>query len=365
MQAVIQLIKSNEDWLMERILMYAEKTGYTAYTSTLKEAWRLSISGLSKSIIIALKQLDAPPEFNPEYDFVSDPIAQFGVLEAQLHRKRGISLSMFMGLFKYYRQSYVDLLETVDGNTLDRKTCTLFVNRIFDIIEISFCTEWLGIEDDQVIIKMQKSNRDMTNEKNRYLTIFESIPNPIFLIGHDGVIQNMNAIASNSFTTESVAGGHYYHPQSGSGQNDTMVSKKTSADSEMTVFCLLPWLQKELQDFKEGKLEQNPFIKETTISNKDLKFNVQISAMLDVSHKFEGMILILEDITKLAAAEKEVKKLAGLIPICSYCKNIRDDKGYWNQLEKYIQDHSEVEFSHGICQECAKKYYPDLDIFED
>jgi len=54
-----------------------------------------------------------------------------------------------------------------------------------------------------------------------------------------------------------------------------------------------------------------------------------------------------------------------LLPICSHCKNIRDDKGYWNQIESYIHEHSEAEFSHSICPECAIKYYPDMDIYDD
>ena len=54
----------------------------------------------------------------------------------------------------------------------------------------------------------------------------------------------------------------------------------------------------------------------------------------------------------------KIKVLNGLLPICSHCKKIRDDKGYWNQIESYIREHSDAEFSHSICQECAKKYYP-------
>lgn len=65
-------------------------------------------------------------------------------------------------------------------------------------------------------------------------------------------------------------------------------------------------------------------------------------------------------INQLEDALQEVKKLSGLLPICSSCKNIRDDKGYWQQLEKYIGDHSEAQFSHGMCPDCAKKLYPEL-----
>jgi len=67
-------------------------------------------------------------------------------------------------------------------------------------------------------------------------------------------------------------------------------------------------------------------------------------------------------ISKLQDALAKVKKLSGFLPICAHCKKIRDDKGYWNQIENYIRDHSEAEFSHGICQECAKKHYPEFDI---
>ncbi len=54
-----------------------------------------------------------------------------------------------------------------------------------------------------------------------------------------------------------------------------------------------------------------------------------------------------------------LKVLRGMLPICASCKKIRDDKGYWNQIESYIREHSEAEFSHGICPDCAKKLYPD------
>ncbi|MEN8143230.1 MAG: response regulator, partial [Thermodesulfobacteriota bacterium] len=54
-----------------------------------------------------------------------------------------------------------------------------------------------------------------------------------------------------------------------------------------------------------------------------------------------------------------VKTLSGMLPICASCKKVRDDKGYWNQIESYITNHSEAEFSHGICPDCVKEIYPD------
>ena len=64
--------------------------------------------------------------------------------------------------------------------------------------------------------------------------------------------------------------------------------------------------------------------------------------------------------TELKTALDHIKQLQGMLPICSVCKNIRDDKGYWNRIESYISEHSEVKFSHGLCPDCARKIYPDL-----
>ena len=63
---------------------------------------------------------------------------------------------------------------------------------------------------------------------------------------------------------------------------------------------------------------------------------------------------------KLQEALDNIKVLSGLVPICSHCKKIRDDKGFWNQLETYISKHSDATFSHGICPDCLRELYPDI-----
>ncbi len=65
-------------------------------------------------------------------------------------------------------------------------------------------------------------------------------------------------------------------------------------------------------------------------------------------------------IGELQQSLSEIKTLKGIVPICASCKEIRDDQGYWHRLEEYIRDHSEAEFSHGICPKCAEKLYPEF-----
>ena len=65
-------------------------------------------------------------------------------------------------------------------------------------------------------------------------------------------------------------------------------------------------------------------------------------------------------IAELQEALAKVKLLSGFIPICASCKKIRDDRGYWRQVESYIREHSNAEFSHSICPDCSKRLYPEL-----
>ncbi len=70
-------------------------------------------------------------------------------------------------------------------------------------------------------------------------------------------------------------------------------------------------------------------------------------------------------IEELREALAKVKTLSGFLPICSACKKIRDDKGYWKQIENYICEHSEAEFSHSICPECARQRYPEFNLYSE
>ncbi len=84
-----------------------------------------------------------------------------------------------------------------------------------------------------------------------------------------------------------------------------------------------------------------------------------ISSQKRIEEETDGLV------RKLQQALDEIKTLRGIIPICAHCKQIRDDKGSWNQIEKYIADHSDAEFSHGICYDCSKKFYSTIRFYED
>ncbi len=70
----------------------------------------------------------------------------------------------------------------------------------------------------------------------------------------------------------------------------------------------------------------------------------------------------LKLIHELTGALGNIKTLKGLLPICSSCKKIRDDKGYWQKVESYISEHTEAEFTHGICPDCVRRVYPEYTV---
>ena len=125
-----------------------------------------------------------------------------------------------------------------------------------------------------------------------------------------------------------------------------------------------------------GKIVQNT--DRASISGKTHFLDSVKIPLKDESNKIFGVLGISRDITERKELESEkdhlidelrhalakVKKLEGFLPICSYCKKIRDDLGYWQQIEKYIRERSDAQFSHSICPECAKKHFPDLKLFD-
>jgi hypothetical protein len=87
--------------------------------------------------------------------------------------------------------------------------------------------------------------------------------------------------------------------------------------------------------------------------------SISMGCLTVVSKEMEAAEEREKLVAELQGALSKVKQLSGLLPICASCKKIRDDKGYWNQIEEYIRNHSEADFSHGLCPPCIEKLYPD------
>jgi len=99
-------------------------------------------------------------------------------------------------------------------------------------------------------------------------------------------------------------------------------------------------------------------IKNITINQYSDIENIQVNEIEILNNSYNNLHDSLNQKNeKLQKALDEIKTLKGIVPICAHCKKIRDDKGYWNLLESYIEKHSEAEFSHGMCPDCLEELY--------
>jgi PAS domain-containing protein len=128
---------------------------------------------------------------------------------------------------------------------------------------------------------------------------------------------------------------------------------------ERFVLVLVEDLTREKIQLNENELLRRDLEKRVEKRTAELR-KTNENLILEVGEREKAEQEREQVIVKLQQALAQVKRLSGFLPICASCKKIRDDKGYWQQVEAYIRDHSEAEFSHGLCPECAKKLYPEL-----
>lgn len=287
-QEFIAWLKEHELDLMERILTYAKEYGYIKYTSTLIEAWRISIVGLTDSLDLLMQQYPSPPSMGPDESFSDDPASQFGLLEAKRHRSRGVNFAMFISLFKYYEQTYHNLIEENQHLFNDRSYFDKYVKEFFNRVEIAYSIEWHGRSSEDQIHDLSEQNRTLANEKNLYLTIFDSLGVAIILLDKNGSLINYNPEASEILVGHRQRSGAFYYEKN-----------KTVQTPE--------WLLALLVESKET------FHYETTINSEDKVFDGIVMQMNDISGKFAGYVVTLNDMTTYTKMQEEVKHAQDLM----------------------------------------------------
>jgi diguanylate cyclase (GGDEF)-like protein len=298
-----RLLEEGEDWLTHRTLAYAKRQQFTRYTSTLAEAWRLSIRGLSASLLAAIERFRGIPELDPEQTDGSDPVTAFALLEAQRHRARGVTLFMFLGLYKYYRQSYLDWIEQAPLTVAERRLGMRFVGRTFDRIEVALCAEWASKPEVALLRELQDSNRAVTNEKNAYLTVFESVFTPVLLLDAEGRIETLNHAAAKLVRAKAVPGAAYYGEESPGTRLDSWQPRGKS------ISALFPWLP-DTRLLLAGQAPE--VVVECTFTDEQGSriFEARASQLMDVREKMIGTVVVLNDVTEHKALAERLDCLA-------------------------------------------------------
>jgi two-component system NtrC family sensor kinase len=136
------LIARNEDRLLGEVLSLAEANGYIRFATGPPEAWRATLRGLSGSLLQAFRSDPSPPSLTADDVGRDDGLSAFGVVEARKHRREGMPLGIFLGLVKFFRQTYLGLVRTAGLPREEEEGHLRYIERFFDRNEIAVCVSW-------------------------------------------------------------------------------------------------------------------------------------------------------------------------------------------------------------------------------
>jgi PAS domain S-box-containing protein len=249
----------------------------------------------------------------------------------------------FVGAFEIYYNL------TDNQKRLEKLLSNSSIILIFLTISLWGANFFVLIKAGHNIDQRERADNALRESEEKYRSITESMVNAMYICSPDFRVEFMNSAMIKKIGYDATGGRCF---------------KTIYGLDEKCPWCIHEKVQKgevvttEIVNPKDGctyNVSHSPIFHENgSISKMTIFRDITQSKLLEVER--EKLIKELKD------ALDQVKQLSGLLPICASCKRIKDDKGDWHQIESYIRDHSEAEFTHGICQECVKKLYPGLDL---
>ena len=267
------LLLGHEDWLIYRVIDYAKANDYSQYTPTLVSAWRESVVGLRDELVGALDEHPEPLPMPADHDYCADPYTEFAIGSARRHRARGVTLALFLGLTKFFRLTFLDLVDEADWPNPEARRARDYIARYFDRIELAIGIDWASLGESEKIAEVQDKNRALANEKDKYLTIFESLEDPVFVLDETNGFENMNGAAWRLFGVVNDPGELYYRPEGASAALEAVVARLDPS-------ILIDGASLSLHT-----------------SDGERFFDVRRRDILDICDKYAGSVVILNDVT--------------------------------------------------------------------
>ena len=312
---LLAVLEANVEWILERLLRYSTELDFASGSFTLIEAWRISVIGLTDSLRAAAELCDGIPKLSTDESYVGDdPIAQFALKEARLHRGRGVSLAMFLGFYHYFKVSYIELFEEKIAEPEVRRWCQSFIDRTFMRLQIAISVTWSELGDVEQVDELQSRNRELANEKNSLLTIVESVGKPIILVREDGTIGYMNHEAGRLLGERWGPGELYFQRQARDEDIELPESERITEFLVTPAREILPWLPDRAGTSETDKVwlkADAPATNHGTVSisvaGEPRQFEVFETPMYCISGWSRGRLLVLTDVTRIQSLITELR----------------------------------------------------------
>jgi PAS domain S-box-containing protein len=221
------------------------------------------------------------------------------------------------------------------------------------------------LEVHQIELKMQNDELrriqgELEKTLDRYSHLYDFSPVGYFTLSEKEIIEEVNLTGAALIGIErnDLIGKPFFRFVRRDDQDIFYKQRQYLLETEKPQSCELRLVKKDGHEFYA--LLESILIKNKDDACRQIRVSVSVITERKLAQEQRDKL-----ITELQKALSEVKTLRGFLPICANCKNIRNDKGYWEHIEKYIHDRSDAVFSHSICPECVKKLYPNIDIYED
>lgn len=211
---------------------------------------------------------------------------------------------------------------------------------------------------EQAIAERILIENELKKSETKYRSLFESTPDAI-------MITDKNRFIDCNSASLSMFG--FFSKEEFINQSPAQLSPLKQPDGKDSQEASLGYLEEALKkgaiffEWTHRKKDGTTFPAEVMLSRLEVEGKDITQALVrDVTPRKQIETERERLISQLQVALGHVKTLKGMLPICANCKKVRDDKGYWNQIESYVQQHTDASFTHGLCPDCAKQLYPEL-----
>ncbi len=283
MDKFIEFVKNNENDIMENFQLSVKQLDYYKSITLSNDIHKSFIHNMSKVIInnfqYGPKDLYKSLRYSvdeKEFDFLLEEMYQY--------IQKGFNLSQVIEIINYYKYAYINVLRTWSVEEEYKNLCLNYIMVNFDYIQFKVSDRWCNINETEKTERIKDWNSKITDEKNKYLSIFESIPNPVIILDNENRINNINESAIQL-----------------SKNNNFNIYSENIREREKFL-----WIKDELKYFCAGNYSEISFVKECKLYNDNLFFKVKLKK-IKINNDFIGTIVILDDISHSRKISEELE----------------------------------------------------------